>query len=98
MEVIKQLENDYTKALKAKDELAVLVLRQLKTALTNAEIAKNREKLAEEEIVKVLRSEIKKRKESAELYEKGGRPELAEKEKKEIEIIDKYLPAQMGED
>ena len=63
MEVLKQLEKDYLQAFKAKNELAVLVLRQLKTAITNAEIVKKREKLTAEEITKLLRSEVKKRRE-----------------------------------
>jgi uncharacterized protein len=54
--------------------------------------------LKDEEIFDVIASEIKKRKEAIELYEKGGRQELADKEKKEIEILQKYLPAQMSED
>jgi uncharacterized protein len=54
--------------------------------------------LADEEIFDVIASETKKRKEAIELYEKGGRPELADKEKKEIVILQKYLPAQMSED
>jgi uncharacterized protein len=54
--------------------------------------------LADEEIFDVIASETKKRKEAIELYEKGGRQELADKEKKEITILQKYLPAQMSED
>lgn len=98
MEVKKQLENDFLQAFKEKKELAVLVLRQIKTALTNVEIAKNRQALTEPEVIKVLRSEVKRRKDSAALYSQGGRPELAQKENKEIEIIAKYLPAEIGED
>ena len=98
MEILQKIEKDFNQAFKAKNELVVLVLRQLKTALTNAEIANKREKLKEEEVIKIFRSEIKKRKEAAELYLQGGRAELADKEKKEIEIISQYLPAQMGPD
>jgi len=98
MEVLKQLEKDYLQAFKAKNELAVLVLRQLKTAITNAEIVKKREKLTAEEITKLLRSEVKKRREAIELYQRGGRPELADKEKREIEVVSQYLPPELGED
>lgn len=96
--VLTQLEEDFSQALKEKNELVVLVLRQLKAAITNAEIAKKREKLTEEEAIKLLRSEIKKRKEAIELYQKGGRPELADKETKEIEIIQKYLPPELSQE
>lgn len=98
MEVLQQIEKDFNQSLKNKDELALLVLRQLKTAISTAEIAKNREKLTEEELIKILRSEVKKRKDAADLYKKGGRDELAEKEIKEITVVEKYLPAQLGED
>jgi len=97
MEVLQQLETDYSQAFKERNELVVLVLRQLKTVVTNAEIAKNREKLSEEEVMKLLRSEVKKRKEAASLYEQGDRAELAAKENKEIKIIQKYLPPELGE-
>ena len=98
MKILQQIEDNFSKALKEKDELVVLVLRQLKTAISNGEIAKNREKLTEEELIKLLRSEVKKRKEATSLYQEGGRDELAKKEQSEIEIIEKYLPAQLGQD
>jgi uncharacterized protein YqeY len=98
MDDLKKIEQDFNQAFKNKDELVVLVLRQIKTALTNAEIAKNREALSEQEIIKILRSEIKKRKEAIELYQKGGRPELAAKETKEIEIVSQYLPPALSEE
>jgi len=98
MKVKEQLESDLNQALKEKNELVSLVLRQLKTTITNAEIAKNRQALTDEEITKILRSEVKKRKEAALLYEQGGRAELADKEKKEIEVVIKYLPPEIGQD
>ena len=98
MEVLKNIENDFSQALKNKNELVVSVLRQIKAALANAEIAKNREKLTAEEVIKILRSEVRKRREAIQLYEQGNRPELADKEKKEIKIIDQYLPARLDEE
>ena len=56
MQILKQLDDDLTQALKQKNELAVLTLRQLKTALTNAEIGKKREALTQDEAIKILRS------------------------------------------
>jgi uncharacterized protein YqeY len=97
MDVLKQLDLDFQRALKERNELAVLTLRQLKAVLTNAEIVKNRQKLTTEDIIKVLRSEIKKRKEAIDLYHQGNRPQLAAKEQKEIEIINRYLPAQIDQ-
>ncbi len=96
MKILEQLDIDFNQALKKRDELVVLTLRQLKSALVNAEIAKKRQKLTDEEIIKVLKSEVKKRREAIELYRKGGRNDLADKEEKEIEIVSKYLPAELG--
>ncbi|OGY45589.1 MAG: hypothetical protein A2731_03635 [Candidatus Buchananbacteria bacterium RIFCSPHIGHO2_01_FULL_39_8] len=98
MTVLEQIEKDFIQAFKAKNELAVLTLRQLKTALTNAEIAKKREPLTEEEVIKTLKTEVKRRREAIELYKKGGRNELAQREEKEIEIISKYLPVELSEE
>ncbi len=97
MAIASQLEQDYIQALKNKNELEVLVLRQLKTALTNAEIANRRVPLDEAGVIKVLRSEIKKRRDAALLYRQGGRDELAQKEESEIEFISRYLPTQLSE-
>ena len=91
-----QIESDLTTAIKAKDQIAVDVLRGLKTRVQNEKISKMRD-LSEADIVALVRSEVKKRKEAAEVYEKGGRAELAEKENKEASILQKYLPAQMSE-
>lgn len=98
MDLVQQIENNINQSLKAKDQLAVLTLRQVKTAIGNAEIAKNREKMSAEDVIKVLKSEVKKRKDAIELYKQGGREELAQKEQKEIDIIAKYLPPEMSEE
>ena len=98
MNTIEQIDSDLTAALKARHTAAVLTLRGIKTVLTNAEIANNRQAVSEEIAVKLLRSEVKKRNEAAALYVQGGRSELAEKELAEIVIIKKYLPAELSED
>ncbi len=97
MSLINQLNDDLKNAMKNGDRLAMDTVRSLKTALKNAEISKG-DALTEEEALAVLRSEAKKRKESAAEYRKGGRPELAETEEKELNIISGYLPAQMSEE
>lgn len=97
MDIRKQLEADYGTALRAHDDATVLTLRQLKTALTNAEIGKSREALSDDEVIKILRSEVKKRRDAIELYERGGRPELAEKERLEVAVISRYLPPELDE-
>jgi len=65
---------------------------------TSVEDLEKESKLADEEIINVISSEVKRRREAIELYEKGGRKELAEKEKKEAVVLQKYLPEQMSEE
>jgi len=98
MNISEQLEQDFNQAVKNKNNLVVLTLRQLKSSIANAEIAKNRDELTDEERIKLFRTEIKRRKEAIQLYEQGNRLELAEKEKQEIEIISKYLPQDLSEE
>jgi len=96
MTIAKQIEEDYIRSFKDRNELAVLTLRQLKTALANAAIANKREALTEADVVKIFKTEVKKRREAIELYRQGGRPELADKEQQEVAIISKYLPAELS--
>lgn len=93
---LQQIESDLTAAMKAKDQLAVETLRGLKTRIQNEKIAKMKD-LAEADMLALIRSEVKRRKEAAASFEGGGRPEMAEKEKKEAAILEKYLPAQLSE-
>ena len=88
-------------AYKEKRELEVSTLRMLKATLTNKLIEKKmakEEMLSDEETIAVIKSEVKKRKDSVESYESGGRQDLADKEKAEISILEKYLPQQLSED
>src|SRR5215468_4696286 len=88
-------------AMKAKNERAVSTLRMVNSTLKNADIearGQGKEPLADAEVLSVLQKMIKQRQESVELYDKGGRPELAAGEREEIAIISSYLPKQMSED
>jgi hypothetical protein len=89
------IQNDLKTALKEKNELQVSTLRLLLAEIHNRQIEKQAE-LTEEDIVAVLRKEAKKRQESVEAYEKGGRQGLADKESKELLILSKYLPQEMS--
>ena len=84
-------------ALKAKDEIRLSTLRLLSSALNYEFIAKQHKLSKEEELVVVGR-EAKKRKDAIEAYEKAGAMDRAEKEKKELLILEKYLPAQMADE
>lgn len=95
--ITKTLSEQIKEALKKGDSVRVSTLRLLSSALHNEEIAKQKE-LAEEEELTVVRRELKRREEAVEAYKKGGRPESAEKEKKEAEILKEFLPAQMSEE
>jgi uncharacterized protein YqeY len=97
MAIIEQIDKDFMQAFKGKNEGAVSTLRLISAALKYEKIKKMAE-LTDEDAIKVLKSEIKKRKEAIFEYEKGQRPELAAKEKAEMALIEKYLPAQMSED
>lgn len=90
------IDNDYISAYKNKETEIVSVLRMLKTAIKNASIAAKSD-LDDTEVIKIISKEIKVRKESAEQYSKGERQDLANKELSEITILQKYLPAQLGD-
>jgi uncharacterized protein YqeY len=92
-----EIEKDFLSALKEKNLEKVNVLRLLKNEIHKKEIDK-KGNLTDEEIREIILKEIKKRKEAISLYEKGERQDLAEKEKKEIEILKKYLPEMLTEE
>ncbi|MGH9930835.1 MAG: GatB/YqeY domain-containing protein [Pyrinomonadaceae bacterium] len=83
--------SDLTASMKAQDAPRTSTLRMVKAAVMNREIEKGGE-LDDEEMMKLLRSLVKQRRDSVEQYEKGGRQDLADKEKTEIEVIEAYLP------
>jgi len=91
MSLKEQITNDMTSAMKAKDALRTSTLRMVKAAVKNREIEKG-EELSDEDVMKVMRSLVKQRRDSVEQYEKAARPELAAKETSEIDIIEAYLP------
>jgi len=92
-----RLSLDLKASMKAKEASAVDTLRMLLAGIKNEEISK-RQPLSEEEEISVLRKAVKSREDSIALYEKGGRQELAQAERREIEIILKYLPSQLSEE
>ncbi len=100
-ELQQQINNDLKQAMRNKQEQEVSVLRMLMSAIKNKEIALRKGgdvSLTEEQIIEVLTSEIKKSKDSIIAYKQGDRQDLAEKEKREIKIIEKYLPEQMSDE
>jgi uncharacterized protein YqeY len=95
--MLNKIQDDMKAAMKSGDKLKVSTLRMVLSDLHNLEKEKNvgkeeKEDLTEEDIISIIQRSIKRRKEAIELYQKGEREELAEKEKKEIEILKTYLP------
>ncbi|MGB3945691.1 MAG: GatB/YqeY domain-containing protein [Candidatus Saccharimonadales bacterium] len=99
MALAETIQNDLKAALLGGDRFKGDVLRNLKAAVLNEEVAlgKRDEGLADEEIEKVIAREVKKRHESIKLYEANNRPELAEDEKAELAVLETYLPQQLTE-
>ena len=99
------LREDLQKVLKesmlAHDALTTSAVRMIIAGMKEKDVdarGKGKEKATDEELMSMMQTMIKQRRESIELYEKGGRTDLADKEKKEIEIISAFLPAQMDDD
>jgi uncharacterized protein YqeY len=94
------INNAMKEAMKARDERRVSTLRMMNAAIKNADIearGQGKEPLNEADLMSLFQKMIKQRQESAELYDKGGRPELAAPENGEIAIITSYLPQQMSD-
>src|SRR5215470_5417535 len=97
MTLQEKIQSHLSEAMRSKDQLRLSVLRMIKTAVKNKEIEKMKP-LEEGEVIAVLNSLVKQRKDSVEQFRKGAREELAQKEEAEIKIIEEYLPAAASED
>jgi uncharacterized protein YqeY len=97
--LVDRLHSDLSTAMKARDSLRTGALRMALTAIHEEEVAgKQARTLSDDEVVRVLTREAKKRREAAEAFEAGGRSELAEKERAEGEVLGAYLPAQLDDE
>jgi uncharacterized protein YqeY len=92
-----KIQQDLKQAQLSKEEMKVSTLRMLMSELKYAQIKKS-EDLTDEDIIGVVQKELKKRQESIEAFEKAGRSEMAENEKKEVEILKVYLPPQLSDE
>ncbi len=97
-----KFKDELKRAMQAKEQTAVSTLRLVNAALKDRDIAArgkgNMDGISDEEILTMLQSMIKQRRDSIAMYEKGGRPELAEREANEITVIENFLPKQFTED
>jgi uncharacterized protein YqeY len=93
-----RLRTDLTASIKARDEVRSSTLRMLLTSITNAEVAgKQQVELSDDDIIGVLSTEAKKRREAATAFDDAGRTEMADKERAELGVLRDYLPAQLSE-
>src|SRR5258706_6819729 len=93
--LVETINQNITTAQKAKDEVALTCLRMLKSAIKYVAIQKKKESVEDSEVLDVIRKQISQRRDSAEAFRKGNRPDLAQKEEREIEILSAYLPASL---
>jgi uncharacterized protein YqeY len=94
-----RLQADLTGAMRARDEVATATLRMALAAITTEEVSgSSARELADDEVVKVLAREAKKRREAAEAFSSADRPELAERERAEGAVLDRYLPTQLSDE
>jgi uncharacterized protein YqeY len=94
-----RIREDLTAAMRARDETAKATLRSVITAISKAEVSgKQQSTLNDDQVIGVIRSELGKRKEAAEIYDKAGRYELAAQERSEAEILSTYMPEEIGDE
>jgi len=98
MSLYTQIKTDLVTAMKARDAERLSALRMLQSALKNEAINLIKPELTDEEVFKVIRTEVKKRKDSIADYQSAGRLDLADKEIIEVKILEDYLPAQLSDE
>lgn len=98
MSLTEKISADLITAMKTKDKIALEAIRAAKTAFTLARAEKGADTLSAEEEIKIIQKLVKQRRESADIYKTQNRPDLYEKEVTEADVLEKYLPAKMGEE
>ena len=97
MSLTERVSSDLIAAMKGGDKVALEAIRAAKTAFLLAKSEKGQETLTSDEELKIIQKLVKQRRESADIYKQNNRPELADKEEAEADILGKYLPAKIGE-
>ena len=92
MRMLDRVAQELRSAMLARDAGRLSTLRLLKSAIGYAQIERNADELADADVIAIIQKEIKKRRDSVEQFDKGGRPELAAKEKQEITVLESFLP------
>lgn len=88
--------NDYKEAMKARDSLKSTILSTVRAEMMNLALAKKKDKCDDNDIIAIFRKQVKQHEDSIEQFTKGNRPDLAEKEKRELEILKAYLPEELS--
>jgi uncharacterized protein len=96
-QIFEQIQEDTKTAMKARNTEEATALRMLTSALKNKQIDLRRE-LTDEDVIDALATEAKKRREAADAYRGGGRDELADKEEREVVLVERYLPTQLSDE
>jgi uncharacterized protein len=96
--LIDKIDTDLKTSMKAKDTVKLNVLRMVKSAVKNKAIEAKQDTLPDPAVLEVIQKQVKQRRDSVEEFKKGGRQDLVDKESKEIEILQAYLPAQLSAD
>lgn len=98
MSLEERIESEFKSALKKRNKISVSTLRMLKAEINNVKLDRNKKTLNDEEIVRIVRHQIKQHRDSIEQFEKGKRQDLVEKEKKELDILLCYMPEELSEE
>lgn len=93
-----KIENEFKAAMKARDAVLVSVIRMLKAEINDVKLKQNKNTLTDDELIKVVRRQVKQHKDSIEQFEKGKRQDLVDKEAKELAILKRYMPEEMPEE
>lgn len=97
MSLTERISGDLIAAMKGGDKVALEAIRAAKTAFLLAKSEKGQETLTSDEELKIIQKLVKQRRESADIFKQNNRPELADKEVAEADVLEKYLPAKMGD-
>ena len=98
MSLQQDIEQDYKIAFKAKKQIEVSALRMLRSALKNLAIDKKMDSLEDEDVLSIVKRELKKRQDSIESFKKAGRDDLLATEQAEADVLQKYMPAMLAEE
>ncbi len=97
-EIVSRMRTDLNDAVRQRDQVRMDTIRMALDGFTQAEVARNRAALTEQDRVAVLDKQVKQRMESAEIFKNAGRAELADKELRQADILKSYMPSRMSED